>query len=169
MLVAPFFGYFWGQTATAIRQLQRGLQARIFSTQRLVSRAMADGLIQVRLNHRIGACMDLEAALRDRFGLTRCRVVPGLGAGADPVLAIGSAAAAELERVQTTGVRMAYRPMGLDDVDAYALGHWCETPAADGGGSAVLIYSRSQLGRGDMGVNLARVKRWAELIVASRP
>ncbi|MFD1808667.1 sugar-binding domain-containing protein [Gemmobacter lanyuensis] len=59
---------------------------------------MADGLIQVRLNHRIGACMDLEAALRDRFGLTRCRVVPGLGAGADPVLAIGSAAAAELER-----------------------------------------------------------------------
>lgn len=66
--------------------------------QRLVSRAMADGLIQVRLNHRIGACMDLESALRDRFGLTRCRVVPGLGAGADPVLAIGSAAAAELER-----------------------------------------------------------------------
>ena len=41
------------------------------------------------------------------------------------------------------------------------------TPAADGGGSAVLIYSRSQLGRGDMGVNLARVKRWAELIVAA--
>lgn len=66
--------------------------------QRLVSRAMAEGLIQVRLNHRIGACMDLEAALRDRFGLTRCRVVPGLGAGADPVRAIAPAAAAELER-----------------------------------------------------------------------
>ncbi|SEN34091.1 DNA-binding transcriptional regulator LsrR, DeoR family [Gemmobacter aquatilis] len=66
--------------------------------QRLVSRAMAEGLIQVRLNHRIGACMDLEAALRDRFGLTRCRVVPGLGAGSDPVRAIAPAAAAELER-----------------------------------------------------------------------
>lgn len=37
-------------------------------------------------------------------------------------------------------------------------------PTADGG-SAVLIYSRSQIGRGDMGVNLARVKRWADLIV----
>ena len=35
------------------------------------------------------------------------------------------------------------------------------------GGSAVLIYSRSQLGAGDMGVNLARVKRWADLIVTA--
>ena len=34
-------------------------------------------------------------------------------------------------------------------------------------GTAVLIYSRSQLGRDDMGVNLARVKRWAELIVTA--
>lgn len=66
--------------------------------QRLVSRAMTEGLIHVRLNHRIGACLDLEAALRDRFGLTRVRVSPGLGAGADPVRAIAPAAAAELER-----------------------------------------------------------------------
>lgn len=66
--------------------------------QRLVSRAMAEGLIHVRLNHRIGACMDLEQALRDKFGLLRCRVAPGLGEGADPARAIGAAAAAELER-----------------------------------------------------------------------
>ncbi|WP_374394449.1 sugar-binding transcriptional regulator [Tabrizicola sp.] len=66
--------------------------------QRLVSRAMAEGLIHVRLNHRIGACLDLEASLRDRFGLDRVRVAPGLGAGADPVRAIAPAAAAELER-----------------------------------------------------------------------
>jgi DNA-binding transcriptional regulator LsrR (DeoR family) len=66
--------------------------------QRLVSRAMTEGLIHVRLNHRIGACLDLEAALRDRFGLDRVRVAPGLGAGADPVRAIAPAAAAELER-----------------------------------------------------------------------
>ena len=39
-------------------------------------------------------------------------------------------------------------------------------PMADGG-SAVLIYSRSQIGKGDMGVNLARVKRWAELVVTA--
>ncbi len=39
-------------------------------------------------------------------------------------------------------------------------------PTADGK-TAVLIYSRSQLGKGDMGVNLARVKRWADLIVTT--
>jgi DNA-binding transcriptional regulator LsrR (DeoR family) len=64
--------------------------------QRLVSRAMAEGLIQVRLSHRIGACLDMEAALTDRFGLLRARVVPTL---ADPVRATSPAAAAELERV----------------------------------------------------------------------
>ena len=66
--------------------------------QRLVSRAMAEGLIHVRLSHRIGACLDLEAALTDRFGLTRARVVPSLP-GADAVRATSPAAAAELERV----------------------------------------------------------------------
>ena len=38
-------------------------------------------------------------------------------------------------------------------------------PTQDGG-SAVLIYSRSQIGKGDMGVNLARVDRWIGLIRA---
>ena len=66
--------------------------------QRLVSRAMAEGLIHVRLNHRIGACMDLEQALRDRYQLIRCRVAPSLGKGTDPAKAIAGAAAEELER-----------------------------------------------------------------------
>ncbi|WP_283176091.1 sugar-binding domain-containing protein [Gemmobacter sp. 24YEA27] len=67
--------------------------------QRLVSRAMAEGLIQVRLNHPIGASMDLATRLKERFGLATCRVVPGLGPGADPAAGIAGAAAAELERV----------------------------------------------------------------------
>jgi DNA-binding transcriptional regulator LsrR (DeoR family) len=66
--------------------------------QRLVSRAMAEGLIHVRLNHPIGACLDLESELIARFDMTRCRVAPGLGAGADAVRSIAPAAAAELER-----------------------------------------------------------------------
>lgn len=66
--------------------------------QRLVSRAMADGLIHVRLNHRIGTCLDLETRLTDRFGLLRCRVAPSLGAIGDPVHSIAPSAAAELER-----------------------------------------------------------------------
>jgi DNA-binding transcriptional regulator LsrR (DeoR family) len=67
--------------------------------QRLVSRAMAEGLIQVRLNHRIGACLALEAALTERYQLTRCRVAPSGGGGIDPARAIGQVAASELERV----------------------------------------------------------------------
>jgi len=67
--------------------------------QRLVSRAMADGLMHVRLNHRIGACLDLEARLTERYDLTRCRVAPDFGPGGDPARAIAQSAAAELERV----------------------------------------------------------------------
>ena len=67
--------------------------------QRLVSRAMADGLVHVRLNHRIGACLDLEARLTERYDLTRCRVAPDFGPGGDAARAIAQSAAAELERV----------------------------------------------------------------------
>ncbi|NPD14355.1 MarR family transcriptional regulator [Xinfangfangia sp. D13-10-4-6] len=66
--------------------------------QRLVTRAMAEGLIHVRLNHRLQSCLDLESELRNRFGLIRCRVMPSLGQGGDPVATVASAAAAELER-----------------------------------------------------------------------
>lgn len=66
--------------------------------QRLVSRAMAEGLIQVRLNHRIGACLDLETRLTERFSLQRCRIAPTLGAGDDPTRSIAPSAATELER-----------------------------------------------------------------------
>jgi uncharacterized protein (DUF1499 family) len=34
----------------------------------------------------------------------------------------------------------------------------------DTGPSTVLLYSRSQLGRGDFGVNRARIERWIGLI-----
>ena len=66
--------------------------------QRLVSRAMAEGLIHVRLNHPIGSCMDLETRLTERFGLLRCRVAASLGPRGDPVHSIAPSAAAELER-----------------------------------------------------------------------
>jgi DNA-binding transcriptional regulator LsrR (DeoR family) len=66
--------------------------------QRLVSRAMAEGLIHVRLHHRITSCLDLETTLKARFGLQRARVMPSLGQGADTVRAIAPAAAEELER-----------------------------------------------------------------------
>lgn len=65
--------------------------------QRLVSRAMAEGLIRVRLEHKIGTCLQLEADLTRRFGLGHCRVAPDLGQGTDPAKATAAAAAGLLE------------------------------------------------------------------------
>jgi DNA-binding transcriptional regulator LsrR (DeoR family) len=66
--------------------------------QRLVSRAMAEGLVHVRLEHKIGACLALEAALTRRFNLQEARVAPGLGQGGDPNRAIAATAAAVMEK-----------------------------------------------------------------------
>lgn len=65
--------------------------------QRLVARAMTEGLIQVRLNHPIASCLRLEADLARRYDLGHCRVAPSLGAGADPNRAIAGPAAALIE------------------------------------------------------------------------
>lgn len=65
--------------------------------QRLVARAMAEGLIHVRLEHRLAPCLELENHLKGAYGLLRCRVVPGLGPGSDPARATAGAAAALLE------------------------------------------------------------------------
>lgn len=65
--------------------------------QRLVSRAMTEGLIHVRLEHKIGACLGAEVALKRRYGLAEVRVAPSLGAGGDTARATASVAAELLE------------------------------------------------------------------------
>jgi DNA-binding transcriptional regulator LsrR (DeoR family) len=79
-------------------QIARELGVSRQRAQRLVSRAMTEGLIHVRLEHRIAGCINLETALNSKFAMTRCRVAPGTGAGGDPVAAIAPTAAAEVER-----------------------------------------------------------------------
>ncbi len=80
-------------------QIARELGVSRQRAQRLVSRAMAERLIHVRLEHRISGCLDLEAAMTRRFGLRLCRVAPSLGADVDPLPSIAPTAAAEMERV----------------------------------------------------------------------
>lgn len=46
------------------------------SAQRLVSQAMASGMVKVRIDHPISQCLDLASALKDRFALEFCEVVP---------------------------------------------------------------------------------------------
>ena len=80
-------------------QIARELGVSRQRAQRLVSRAMSEGLIHVSLNHPISVCLELEAALCDRFGLARARVAPSPGAGGDPLTSIAAVAAVEMERV----------------------------------------------------------------------
>ena len=66
--------------------------------QRLVSRAGAEGLIRVRIDHPVAECLELERELRRRFGLARAQVVPTSG-GSDPTRALAPFAAPILERL----------------------------------------------------------------------
>lgn len=80
-------------------QIARELGVSRQRAQRLVSRAIAERLIHVRLEHRVSGCLDLEAAMTRRFGLRLCRVAPSLGVDIDPLPSIAPTAAAEIERV----------------------------------------------------------------------
>ena len=93
---AAWLSHVGGLTQDQIAQ-EMGLSRQ--RVQRLVARAVADGLIKVRLDHRMARPMELEAALRRRFALKFARVAPAVGAGGDPVAAIAPIAAAEIERV----------------------------------------------------------------------
>jgi DNA-binding transcriptional regulator LsrR (DeoR family) len=80
-------------------QIARELGTSRQRAQRLVARASAEGLISVRLNHPVAACLELERDLKARFGLSLARVAPSLPAGMDPVIAVAPLAAREIERV----------------------------------------------------------------------
>jgi DNA-binding transcriptional regulator LsrR (DeoR family) len=68
------------------------------SAQRLVSLAMAEGLVKVRVDHPIAACLDLAERLRSRFALDLVEVVPSDPASSSTTIGIAQAAAAEIER-----------------------------------------------------------------------
>jgi DNA-binding transcriptional regulator LsrR (DeoR family) len=68
------------------------------SAQRLVSLAVAERLIKVRVDHPIAACLELSAALKTKFDLSYVEVVPSDPAGTSSTVGIAEAAAAEIER-----------------------------------------------------------------------
>ncbi|MGC1496995.1 MAG: sugar-binding transcriptional regulator [Sulfitobacter sp.] len=67
--------------------------------QRLVARAAADGLVHVRLDHPIAACLNMESALKEKFGLQFARVAPSFSNGSDSFRSVAAVAAGEVERV----------------------------------------------------------------------
>ena len=68
------------------------------SAQRLVSLAVSEGLIKVRLDHPIANCMELAERLRSRFALDRVEVVPSDPGNKSTTIGVAEAAAAEIER-----------------------------------------------------------------------
>jgi DNA-binding transcriptional regulator LsrR (DeoR family) len=68
------------------------------SAQRLVSLAISERLIKVRLDHPIARCLELGAALKKRFDLRFCEIAPTDPTSASSTLGIAQVAAAELER-----------------------------------------------------------------------
>ena len=68
------------------------------TAQRLVSLAIGERLIKVRLDHPIARCMELSSALRQRYDLHYCEVAPSDPASSSTTLGIAQIAAAEMER-----------------------------------------------------------------------
>lgn len=78
-------------------QIARELAISRQRAQRLVARAAADGLIHVRIDHKVAECLELERAMKDRYGLQAVWVAPGLDAKADPLLGLAPFAAPIIE------------------------------------------------------------------------
>ncbi len=68
------------------------------TAQRLVSLAMSEGLIKVRVDHPIANCLDLAQRLTSRFALDMVEVVPSDPDSSSTIVGIAGAAAAEIER-----------------------------------------------------------------------
>lgn len=68
------------------------------TAQRLVSLAVSEGLIKVRVDHPIANCLDLAARLRSRFALDLAEVVQSDPSSSSTTLGVAQAAAAEIER-----------------------------------------------------------------------
>jgi DNA-binding transcriptional regulator LsrR (DeoR family) len=79
-------------------EIARKLGVSRQSAQRLVSLAISEKLIKVRLDHPLANCLELAKRLRDRFELNMVEVVPADPQSTSNTLGIVGAAAAELER-----------------------------------------------------------------------
>mgnify|MGYP000008809968 CR=1 FL=1 len=79
-------------------EIARKLGVSRQSAQRLVSLAVSERLIKVRLDHPIAHCMELSARLTDAYGLKGCEVVPSDPDAPSSIVGIAQAGAAEMER-----------------------------------------------------------------------
>ena len=93
---AGWLYYVAGETQDDIaRQLNISRQ----TAQRLVALATSEGLVKVRLEHPVASCMELANAIKQRFGLQFCDVVPSVDEDPHSTLGLGQAGASAIERI----------------------------------------------------------------------
>ncbi|MGB3899779.1 MAG: sugar-binding transcriptional regulator [Mesorhizobium sp.] len=68
------------------------------TAQRLVSLAMSEGLIKVRVDHPIANCLDLAARLKTRFALDLVEVAPSASDSSSTTIGISEVAAVQIEK-----------------------------------------------------------------------
>lgn len=68
------------------------------TAQRLVSAAVSEGLVKVRLDHPIAHCMELGKAISEKYSLVNCDVVPTDPSAPEAMFGMAQAAATYLER-----------------------------------------------------------------------
>lgn len=68
------------------------------SAQRLVSLAVSEGLVRVRIDHPIANCLELGGRLQERFALDHVEVVPSDPDSSSTTIGVAEATAAEIER-----------------------------------------------------------------------
>jgi DNA-binding transcriptional regulator LsrR (DeoR family) len=79
-------------------EIARKLGVSRQSAQRLVSLAVSERLVKVRLDHPIARCMELSARLKDAFDLKSCEIVPSDPDAPSSIVGIAQAGASEMER-----------------------------------------------------------------------
>lgn len=77
-------------------EIARKLQISRPTAQRLVAFALERGLVKVRVNHKVASCLELAVALRQRYDLVVCDVVPVNADSPDQVLRKIAVAAAQV-------------------------------------------------------------------------
>jgi len=79
-------------------EIARKLGVSRQTAQRLVSLAVSEKLIKVRLDHPIGRCIELSERLKQAYAIGFCEVVPADPESTSETVGVAQAAAAELER-----------------------------------------------------------------------
>ena len=91
-------GWLYDVAGNTQDEIARKLGVSRQSAQRLVSTAVSEKLVKVRLDHPIARCMELSRALTARFGLRFAEIVPSDPDAPGLITGVAIAGAVEMER-----------------------------------------------------------------------